>query len=141
MKPLRQSPAPFHYLCTIACAGLEIDLLGRKVSCVGRIVELTPREFDALALLAECTGEIVSRQTQATDIWRQENRFTSLDNVINVHLADLRRNVPSANRTQAGVTLDAKAVSQWRGPYPKNTVRHPWHGSPVPPASVFRAIG
>jgi DNA-binding response OmpR family regulator len=76
---------------TIMLHGMKIDVLGRQVTAMGSPIDLTPREFDILLLLAEYAGETVSRQTLARDIWRQENRFTPLDNVIDVHLANLRR--------------------------------------------------
>ncbi len=74
-----------------ALGRLQIDLLRRAVSGPRGLIELTPREFDVLALLVTMKGEIVSRQTLARDVWKQENRFSPLDNVIDVHLANLRR--------------------------------------------------
>jgi two-component system copper resistance phosphate regulon response regulator CusR len=71
-------------------------LLKRQAVADGKALDLTPREFDILALLAEMNGEIVSRQTLTRDVWKQENRFTSLDNVIDVHLANLRRKLREA---------------------------------------------
>jgi two-component system copper resistance phosphate regulon response regulator CusR len=76
--------------------GLRMDLLKRQAVADGKALDLTPREFDILALLAEMNGEIVSRQTLTRDVWKQENRFTSLDNVIDVHLANLRRKLREA---------------------------------------------
>jgi DNA-binding response OmpR family regulator len=76
--------------------GLEIDLLARRSRYLDRDLELTPREFDLLAFLVNAQGEIVSRTTLQRDVWQQENRFTSLDNVIDVHLANLRRKLREA---------------------------------------------
>ena len=70
---------------------LNIDLITRKASCGGELVELTPREFDVLAVLANRCGDIVSREALAHDVWRQAGRLTSLDNVTDVHMANLRR--------------------------------------------------
>lgn len=74
-----------------AIGGLQIDLLRRSAEGPCGPIDLTPREFDVLALLVAMQGETVSRQTLARDFWKQENRYTPLDNVIDVHLAKLRR--------------------------------------------------
>ena len=38
-------------------------------------------------------GEIVTREMLAREVWREPRRLTSLDNVIDVHIAHLRRKV------------------------------------------------
>ena len=52
---------------------------------------MTPREFDLLAYLICHVGEAVSREQLARDVWRETQRATPLDNVIDVHVARLRR--------------------------------------------------
>lgn len=74
-------------------ADLVIDLEGRKVSRAGKFIELTPREFDLLAYLLRHTGQVVTREMLARDVWRETSRITPLDNVIDVHVAHLRRKV------------------------------------------------
>jgi two-component system copper resistance phosphate regulon response regulator CusR len=70
---------------------LAIDLMNRKVICNNQAVDLTPREYDLLAYLVAMNGEVVSRQTLVEKVWQAAGRFTSLDNVIDVHMANLRR--------------------------------------------------
>lgn len=74
-------------------ADLVIDLEGRKVSRAGKSIELTPREFDMLAYLLRHSGQTVTREMLARDVWRETSRITPLDNVIDVHVAHLRRKV------------------------------------------------
>ncbi len=69
---------------------LEIDRLRRQVRRAGRPVELTAREFDVLALLAQWRGQPVSRDLLAREVWKVNRRLTPLDNVIDVHLSHLR---------------------------------------------------
>ena len=54
---------------------------------------LTNREFDVLLYLAENYGRIVSREMLARDVWKENSRFSPLDNVIDVQIARLRRKV------------------------------------------------
>lgn len=72
-------------------ADLTVDFETRRATRSGEALELTPREFDLLVYLICHTGEIVSREQLARDVWREANRFTPLDNVMDVHMARLRR--------------------------------------------------
>ena len=74
-------------------ADLDLDLITRKVARGGRPVELTLREFELLEYLLRHQGQTVSRGTLARDVWQETARSTSLDNVIDVHIARLRRKV------------------------------------------------
>ncbi|MGD9613247.1 MAG: response regulator transcription factor [Kiritimatiellia bacterium] len=72
---------------------LDIDRLRRQVRRAGRLVELTAREFDVLALLAQWRGQPVSRDLLAREVWKVNRRLTPLDNVIDVHLSHLREKI------------------------------------------------
>jgi two-component system, OmpR family, copper resistance phosphate regulon response regulator CusR len=72
---------------------LEMDLVARKVLRAGQPVELTVREFELLEYLMRYQGQVVSRETLARDVWKEVARTTPLDNVIDVHIARLRRKV------------------------------------------------
>jgi DNA-binding response OmpR family regulator len=72
---------------------LEMDLVTRKVTRAGQPVELTVREFELLEYLLRHHSQVVSREALARDVWRETARTTPLDNVIDVHIARLRRKV------------------------------------------------
>ena len=74
-------------------ADLEVDLVTRKVSRADAVVELTAREFDLLVYLLRHQGQVVSRQMIARDVWEETVRATPIDNVIDVHVARLRRKI------------------------------------------------
>jgi two-component system copper resistance phosphate regulon response regulator CusR len=74
-------------------ADLTVDLEARRVSRAGKAVELTPREFDLLAYLLRQPDQVVTREMLARDVWQETNRITPLDNVIDVHVAHLRRKI------------------------------------------------
>ena len=77
----------------LSVGDLEMDLVTRKVTRGGRPVELTVREFELLEFLMRYQGQVVSRETLARDVWKETARTTPLDNVIDVHIARLRRKV------------------------------------------------
>ena len=77
----------------LSVGDLEMDLVTRKVTRAGRPVELTVREFELLEFLMRYQGQVVSRETLARDVWKETARTTPLDNVIDVHIARLRRKV------------------------------------------------
>jgi two-component system copper resistance phosphate regulon response regulator CusR len=74
-------------------ADLEVNSAERSVVRGGKTLDLTPREFDLLEYLLRHQGRVVSREMLARDIWKEPDRFTPLDNVIDVHVARLRRKV------------------------------------------------
>lgn len=74
-------------------ADLEMDATGRKVFREGKELTLTAREFDLLEYLLRQQGRVVSREMLARDVWQETARYTPLDNVIDVHIAHLRRKV------------------------------------------------
>jgi DNA-binding response OmpR family regulator len=77
----------------LSVADLEMDLVTRKVTRNAQPVELTVREFELLEYLLRYHGQVVSRETLARDVWKETARTTPLDNVIDVHIARLRRKV------------------------------------------------
>jgi DNA-binding response OmpR family regulator len=68
-----------------------MDLLTRKVARAGRLLDLTPKEFDILEYLLRHPARVVSREMLARDVWHVTARATPLDNVIDVTIARLRR--------------------------------------------------
>ncbi len=57
-------------------------------------------EFELLAYLLRYHGQTVTRQMLAKDVWREPHRATPLDNVIDVHVAHLRRKIDEGHRVK-----------------------------------------
>jgi two-component system copper resistance phosphate regulon response regulator CusR len=72
---------------------LWLDIGSRNVTRDGRRIELTTREFELLEYLVRHKGTLVSREMLARDVWGETERCTPLDNVIDVHIARLRKKV------------------------------------------------
>jgi two-component system copper resistance phosphate regulon response regulator CusR len=70
---------------------LEIDTQHHRATRAGRRLELTPKEFQLLVLLARREGEILSRTLIAEQVW--EMNFESESNVVDVHIRRLRSKV------------------------------------------------
>jgi len=79
---------------------LVLDIQTRRVWRAGQEIVLTPREFDLLVYLMRYEGQVVTRHMLAQEVWREPNRATPLDNVIDVHLAHLRKKVDEGQRTK-----------------------------------------
>ena len=74
-------------------ADLEMDRTARTVTRAGVAIELTPLEFQLLEYLMLHQKQTVSREMLARDVWKEPFRGTPLDNVINVHIARLRKKI------------------------------------------------
>lgn len=70
---------------------LCMDLVRREVTIAGRPVVLTAREFELLEHLIRAGGCIVSREALVQQVWRERGRKSLIHNVIDVHIARLRR--------------------------------------------------
>jgi two-component system response regulator RegX3 len=73
----------------IAIGDLRLDCGARRAWQSDRELQLTRKEFDLLARLAEEPGRVVSRETLMSDVW-DENWFGSTK-TLDVHIAGLRR--------------------------------------------------
>lgn len=78
---------------------LSVDVLKRTVTRDGERIDVTSREFDVLECLMRFSGRVVSRETLAREVWN-ESRTSSLDNVMDAHVARLRRKI-DGERTQS----------------------------------------
>jgi DNA-binding response OmpR family regulator len=72
---------------------LHFDPIAREVRRGPREIALTSREFELLGYLLRHQGQIVSREMLARDVWKEPSRGTPLDNVIDVHIARLRKKI------------------------------------------------
>ncbi len=86
---LRRSPARQADL--IRVADLQIDVVRNRAERAGRRLDLTPKEFGLLSLLARRTGEVLSRTLIAEQVW--DMNFDSDTNVVDVHIRRLRSKV------------------------------------------------
>jgi len=84
----------------LSVGDLDMDLVSRKVVRSGQNVELTVREFELLEYLMRHENQVVPRDTLARDVWKEPTRGTPLNNVIDVHIARLRRKVDSDQATK-----------------------------------------
>jgi two-component system copper resistance phosphate regulon response regulator CusR len=74
---------------------LEIDVIRRRVKRAGQRIDLTPREFALLHLLAERRGEVLSRTQIASYVW--DMNFDSDTNVVEVAIRRLRAKIDEAH--------------------------------------------
>ncbi len=84
---LRRGPA--RQAETLRIADLEIDFLRHKATRAGKLLDLTPKEFLLLSLLARRKGEVLSRTLISEQVW--DMNFASDTNVVDVAIRRLRR--------------------------------------------------
>ncbi|MGY2007810.1 response regulator transcription factor [Nocardia gipuzkoensis] len=87
---LRRSQKPVRRPEGVRTVGqVRIDPAGHRVLAAGRPVELTKREFEVLALLAEHTGIVLGREQILSAVWGYD--FPTDTNVVDVFVSYLRR--------------------------------------------------
>jgi two-component system copper resistance phosphate regulon response regulator CusR len=73
---------------SLRIADLEIDLVHNRAARAGQALDLTPKEFALLALLARHRGEPLSRRVIAEQVWDMRSEVDS--NVVEVNVRRLR---------------------------------------------------
>ena len=88
---------------------LEVDGRSHLVQLRGEPVEVTPNEFDLLALLASYPGEAISRERIIEQVWKTS--WYGSTKTIDVHVASLRRKLgdPAWIETVRGVGFRLQA--------------------------------
>ena len=76
---------------SLRIADLELDLIRHRATRHGKRLELTPKEFALLSLLARRRGEVLSRTLIAEQVW--DIAVAGDTNVVDVHVRRLRSKV------------------------------------------------
>ncbi len=111
---LRRAPA--EGASQLQVGPLELDVQTRRVTVAGEPVELTLREFDLLRYFMQNAGRIVSREMLARDVWEETARATPIDNVIDVHMARLRKKVDTDPEARLIETVRGVGFRMGAGP-------------------------
>lgn len=73
----------------VQLAGLSINLPNRTVHVEGVVIELTPKEFDLLALLARNPERVFSRESLLEQVWDMD--FAGGTRTVDIHVQRLRK--------------------------------------------------
>ena len=73
---------------------VHIDLRAHRVTCDGREVTLTAKEFDLLALFVREAGAVVDRERILRDVWHTS--WYGSSKTVDVHVASIRRKLGDA---------------------------------------------
>jgi len=88
---LRRSSNPQEKKDLIVIKDLEINTDDSKVKRNGQVIELTPKEYQLLLILAKAHGRILSKQSISEQIW--DVHFDSNLNTIEVYINFLRKKI------------------------------------------------
>jgi len=73
----------------ISVSGLTVDISGYRVLCGDKTIELSPKEFELLALLVQHPGRLFSRDEILNSIWGYD--YTGSTRTVDEHVKRLRR--------------------------------------------------
>lgn len=88
---LRRSAIPQEKKEVIKIKDLEINTIDLKVKRNGNVIELTPKEYQLLLILAKANGRVLSKQSISEQIW--DVHFDSNLNTIEVYINFLRKKI------------------------------------------------
>ena len=87
----RRGSSGFVEQTSLNIADLHLDLLSRKVTRCGQVIQLQPREFKLLEYLMRYKGQVVTRTMLLENVW--DYRFDPQTNIIDVHISRLRTKI------------------------------------------------
>jgi DNA-binding response OmpR family regulator len=95
---------------------LQIDVSAREAVLDGDPLDLSPKEFDLLRILAERQGEVLSKRDLLAEVWREP--YGGSERTVDVHLSWLRKKLgesaqdPRFLRTVHGVGVKLVAPDE-----------------------------
>jgi DNA-binding response OmpR family regulator len=88
----------------VVAGDVHIDLVRRRVSIAGRLVELSPTEFELLAVLARHPGRVFTRLELLDRV--QGYAFEGYERTVDAHVKNLRQKVePNPKQPQYVLTV------------------------------------
>jgi len=83
---------------------IEVDIARHRITVSGKIVELTPKEFDLLAFLARNRGLVFSREQLLEKVWGYD--YAGDTRTVDVHIRWLRQKIePDPGRPKYLITV------------------------------------
>ena len=82
---------------SVAVAGVSVDPVARQARLEGRLLDLTPREFDLLYFFARHPGKVFSRLDLLNTVWGYQHE--GYEHTVNTHINRLRAKI-EANPAQ-----------------------------------------
>lgn len=109
---LARRPPTMEQETVLRAGGLEMELIARKVTRDGVVIDLLPREFAILEHLLRRKGRVQTRTMLLESVW--DIRFDPMTNVVETHISRLRAKVDKPFDTDliktvrgAGYRIDA----------------------------------
>ena len=75
----------------LTVADLQMDVQHRRVTRAGRLIALSPREFDVLQLLLQEPGRVFSRTELCERIWQRNHEYDT--RTVEIFITRLRKKV------------------------------------------------
>lgn len=91
LQALLRRTQPVQEQTILKVRDLEMDLLKRRVTRNGMVINLQPREFNLLEYLMRHAGQVVTRTMLLEKVW--DYHFDPQTNVIDVHVSRLRSKI------------------------------------------------
>jgi len=96
LENLLRRQVPGDAQTVLSCGDLQMDLLGRRVSRAGQVIDLLPREFKLLEYLLRHKDRVVTRTMLLEQVW--DYRFDPHTSVIDTHISRLRKKIDERPR-------------------------------------------
>jgi two-component system OmpR family response regulator len=135
LRQAASNPLDSNGITVLHSGDLEMDLVQRRVTRQGRVIDLRAKEFLLLEYLVRNVNRTVTRTMILEHVWHSS--FEGLTNVVDVYLNALRNKV-DRDFAQKLIQTNRGIGYTFTGVPAQATVRQESHGSTLTDASVSR---
>jgi DNA-binding response OmpR family regulator len=96
---------------TAATAGITIDQVRRTAHFQGQLLELRPREFDLLTLLATHPGQVWTREALLRQVWGSDQHIDA--RTVDVHVRRLRAKLAAVSADDIPIQTEWGVGYRW----------------------------
>lgn len=109
VNALGRRPAAVHQKTVLRVADLEVDLVKRRVTRAGQVIDLQPKEFSLLETLMRGEGRVLTRTMLLERVW--DFHFDPKTSVVETHISRLRAKIDKPFKTQLLHTVRSTGYS------------------------------
>lgn len=86
------------------CGTLQVDWERRILKSKQKVLELTPKEFNLLKVLADANGRVLSRETLLERVWGYDHAAEIQSRTVDLHISQLRQKLGTEGKRILTVT-------------------------------------
>jgi len=118
MRAVMRRMVPWEEDSVYECGNLSVDFTKRIVQVKGKLIHLTPTEYDILKVFILNAGKVLTHRQILREVWDMSDDFEGIEHLLRVTISNLRSKIePNPDRptyilTESGIGYRFRAPSE-----------------------------